>query len=63
MICRICGEEKEKRAFYRLSTFVQMKKRRIWCRDCQRLWLAKEREKEEKKEFTERVAFFIVSFR
>ena len=50
MICRICGEEKEKKEFYKVKHFYKvMNQRKIWCRDCMKLY--SEMKKEEKRVF------------
>lgn len=62
MICRICGEEKEPRQFYRYVEFPKFKKRKIWCRDCQKMWLEIHKAEEVKREFEERKSYFLVQF-
>lgn len=40
MICRLCGNEKESKEFYRIKHFTRFYRRPIiWCRDCQRMFV------------------------
>ena len=45
MICRICGEEKECKEFYRVKHFQRFHNKDVkWCRVCQKLYLEMKRQ-------------------
>ena len=65
MICRVCGEEKEPNQFYRVKHFYKyLNTKRIWCRDCQKLYVEMKKQELSMKKFEERVEqnAFCVSF-
>ncbi len=63
MICRICGEEKPRESFYRLKNFNDyIHDKKIWCRNCMKLYVLMMKEKKQLKELREKELFFSVRF-
>ena len=63
MICRICGEDKQKRDFYRLKHFYKyLNVKRIWCRGCMKLFVEMKREEKKEKELQQKEWIFCVKF-
>lgn len=63
MICRVCGEEKDEKQFYKLKHFHRDKKeKKFWCKDCMRMWIELETENKRKKEFQEKIGPFKLEF-
>lgn len=63
--CRICGIEKDKQDFYKVKHFDLYKKiARVWCRDCQKLYMNMKRTENEKEKFNQKLeqADFILTF-
>lgn len=43
-VCRVCGQEKEDKHFYRIKGFLDYYRRRIiWCQNCQKMFLEMKR--------------------
>lgn len=62
--CRICGEEKEDKEFYKLKYFYRyIKASKVWCRDCMRLYVQMKDQEKRIETFLESTALFIVSFK
>jgi hypothetical protein len=69
MFCRICGEEKDKKEFYKLKNFSRYfsaKKffatKKFWCRDCMRMFIEMRTEQEKAKELQQKVWNFVLKF-
>jgi predicted RNA-binding protein YlxR (DUF448 family) len=62
--CRICGEEKDDKEFYRLKHFAMlMKMRHIWCRDCMKMYIQMKEKEKVSLQLQEATAPFIVDFK
>lgn len=49
-VCRICGLEKEACQFYKVKHFYKvMSAYKIWCRDCQKMYMEMKKVEEQKK--------------
>ena len=56
MICRVCGEDKERNQFFKVKHFYKyLNMKRIWCRDCQKLYIEMKKQELAKKKFDEKV--------
>lgn len=65
MICRVCGEEKERTQFYKIKHFYKyLSSKRVWCRECQKLYVEMKKKEVDQKRFDEKVerGTFCVSF-
>lgn len=65
MICRVCGEDKEPTQFYKIKYFYKyLSSKRVWCRECQKLYVDMKKKEVEKKKFDDKVeqGTFCVSF-
>jgi len=63
MFCRICGEEKDRKEFRKIKHHVEYKlKHRIWCRDCQRMYVQKCMIDEKIKLIVDKVVTHVVVF-
>lgn len=61
--CRICGEEKEKKEFYKLKYFSQyFNAKKIWCRDCMKMYMNMQKNKDVLDAKLKDKTLFIVSF-
>lgn len=63
-ICRVCGVEREDKDFYKIKhiyKFINYGKK-VWCRDCQKLYVEMKKEEERKKKFDCIGFVFDVSF-
>jgi hypothetical protein len=63
MFCRVCGEEKEAREFYRLKHFYKyLNARKIWCRDCMKMFVEMKKEETRKKDLDQKEWLFVLRF-
>lgn len=63
MWCRICGEDKEKKEFYRLKHFFKiLPGKRHWCRDCMRMYIEMKKEEQQKKNLETKEWIFTLNF-
>ena len=63
LLCRICGESKPPGEFKHITNFTKYKKQAVvWCRDCQKVWMDMNREKDRIKKFRSMKQKFEVSF-
>lgn len=63
MFCRICGEEKDKKEFYRLKHFSKLLSvKKIWCRDCMKMYVDMKKEQEQQKNLQEKEWIFTLKF-
>jgi hypothetical protein len=62
-LCRICGEEKIEKEFYKLKGFYKwIKSPRKWCRSCMKMYVEMRKEKERKEMLEGKEWQFSVSF-
>lgn len=63
MFCRVCGEIKDKKEFYRLKHFSRLlPTKKIWCRDCMKMYVEMKKEEEQKKSLEQKEWVFILKF-
>lgn len=63
MICRICGDEKDPKDFYKIKHFYKYHHSKIrWCRSCQRMWVEMKKQEEMLKQIAETRGTFCVKF-
>ena len=63
MICRVCGEQKESKDFYKVKHFYKYHHCRIiWCRDCQKMYVQMKKQQEIQKELEKSRGTFCVQF-
>ena len=56
MICRVCGQEKERSQFFKVKHFYKyLNTHRIWCRECQKLYIEMKKQEVAKQKFDEKV--------
>lgn len=56
MNCRVCGQEKERNQFYKVKHFYKyLNTKRVWCRDCQKLYIEMKKQESAQKEFNQKV--------
>lgn len=62
-ICRVCGEEKERKEFYKLKHFYKlMNQRKIWCRSCMKLFSEMKKDEKRVKDLDEKEWIYCVKF-
>lgn len=62
-VCRICGEDKEDKYFYKLKGFDQYCHRKVvWCHTCMKAYMELKNKENEKKSLMKKVWLFSLSF-
>ena len=61
-ICRICGEEKEDKEFYRFPYFPLSNRNTVWCRTCMRMYLHMKKQEEMARLVTAKTTHFCLKF-
>jgi hypothetical protein len=63
MICRVCGDEKESKEFYRIKHFYRYNHSHVkWCRACQKMFVDMKKQEEILKLREETKGTFVVNF-
>lgn len=61
--CHCCGEEKKSEEFYKLPYFTHYQRKKVvWCRDCQKMYIEYKKLDEKKKRLETIEGTFCVSF-
>lgn len=62
-VCRICGEKKDPKEFYRVKHFYRFHHSNvIWCRKCQKLYVEMKKQEEIQKQIEATRGNFCVQF-
>lgn len=62
-MCKVCGDEKEKKDFYHVPYFTQYKKHKVqWCRHCQTMFVGMKKDVEKRKIIEDDQKKFEVTF-
>lgn len=61
--CRVCGEFKEEKDFYRLRYFYRYNKSNVrWCQDCQKMFMEMKVKEEQDRKFNQVKLTNLVTF-
>lgn len=61
--CRICGEEKDDKEFYKLKYFFRYcKASKVWCRNCMKMYMEMKTKQDQLDSKLKDKSLFIVSF-